>query len=137
MPVTHIYQAVAALGFCILLAGFSVLALAPPGTDLGIFAQTGDDRLGHLTVFFLLTPLAFAAFAKVPAGWVLAGLLFLAGALEGGQAFSGREVSAEDLIANLAGIVAGLYPKLLWQLRAVQRDRSGQPGIQSKKDPAG
>ncbi len=114
---TRIIQFSCALGFIVTLAVLSVLILAPPGTDLGVFAQSPDPRLGHFLAFFFMTPLAAAGFPGLRLRWIILLLLFLGAGLELGQTFTGREVSAADLAANLGGVAAGLYPQLALHLR--------------------
>lgn len=120
----RIFQALFAIGFVAALGLFTLLALAPPGTDIGVFANNPDDKFGHFLAFFALGPLAVAAFPRLRLIWI-ALLLALAGAaLEAGQHFSGREISLEDMAANLVGLGAGLFPLVAYRLRlALNRQR--------------
>ena len=113
----RIFQLLCAAAFLAALALFAVLALSPPGTDLGIFANSPDDKFGHFGIFFLLGPLAVAAFPRLPLVWTVLALLAIGTALELGQSFTGREASAEDLAANVLGVLAGMFPLGAYRLR--------------------
>jgi hypothetical protein len=120
----RIFQALFAIGFVMALGLFTLLALAPPGTDLGVFANNPDDKFGHFLAFFALGPLAVAAFPRLRLIWIALLLAVAGAALEGGQHFSGREISLEDMAANLLGLAAGLFPLVAYRLRlALNRDR--------------
>lgn len=120
----RIFQALFAIGFVLVLGLFTLLALAPPGTDLGVFANNPDDKFGHFLAFFALGPMAVAAFPRLRLFWIALILAVLGAALEGGQHFSGREISLEDMAANLLGLAAGLFPLVAYRLRlALNRDR--------------
>ncbi len=121
----RIFQIFCALGFLATLGLFCFLALAPPGSDLGVFANSMDDKAGHFGVFFLLGPLAAAAFPGVRVAWIFLVLLLLAGATEYAQTFTGREASAEDLGANVLGLMAGMFPLAAYRLR-VALNRAGR-----------
>ena len=113
----RIFQIFCALGFFGALALFAVLVLAPPGTDLGVFANSPDDRYGHFGAFFLLGPLAVAAFPRLPLGWTVTGLLVIGAGLEAGQTLTGRQASMEDLAANALGVLAAMFPLAAYRLR--------------------
>ena len=113
----RIFQIFCVLGFLGALALFAVLALAPPGTDLGVFANSPDDKYGHFGAFFLLGPLAVAAFPRLPLGWTILALLMIGAGLELGQTLTGREASMEDLAANVLGVLAGMFPLGAYRLR--------------------
>lgn len=114
---TQIIQIFCALGFFITLGILSFLVLAPPGTDLGIFAKGPDPRLGHFFAFFFMTPLAVGGFPQFRLYWIILGLILLGVALELSQSFTGREVSLADIAANLSGIAAGVYPLIALRFR--------------------
>jgi len=113
----RIFQILCALGLFAALGLFCGLALAPPGTDLGVFANRTDDKAGHFGVFFLLGPLAAATFPGVRVAWIFLVLLLLGAATEFGQTFTGREASLEDLAANVLGLLAGMFPLAAYRLR--------------------
>ena len=62
----RIFQALFAIGFVMALGLFALLALAPPGTDLSVFANNPDDKFGHFLAFFVLGPLAAGEMLKEP-----------------------------------------------------------------------
>jgi VanZ family protein len=117
LTLIRIFQIFCVLGFLCALALFAVLALAPPGTDLGVFANSPDDKYGHFGAFFLLGPLAVAAFPRLPLGWTVLALLVIGAGLELGQTLTGREASLEDLAANVLGVLAGMFPLGAYRLR--------------------
>lgn len=121
----RIFQFLCAAGFLAALILFAVLALSPPGTDLGVFANSPDDKFGHFGAFFLLGPLAVASFPRVPLVWTLIVLVLIGTGLELGQTFTGREASLEDLAANILGLLAGMFPLAAYRLRLalIQRAR--------------
>lgn len=118
-----IFQIVSALAFVAAAGLFTVLALAPPGTDLGVFANNPNDKFGHAAAFFVLGPLASAGFPRLGLIWITAGLVLLGIGLEFGQSVTGREFSLEDIAANLIGLAAGLFPQLAYQARLSLRLR--------------
>lgn len=120
----RIFQAFFALCFVSALGLFAVLALAPPGTDLGVFANNPNDKFGHLIAFFLLGPLAVAAFPRLPLVWIAIILAILGAALEAAQSLTGREISLEDMAANLLGLGAGMFPIGAYHLRLALNRRS-------------
>lgn len=128
MSFTRIFQFFCGLCFLAALTGFALLALAPPGTDLGVFAGSPDDKFGHAAAFFVLTPLAAAGLPQVRLRWIILTLTIIGCGLEGGQVLSGREFSLEDVAANQTGIAAALFPMLVMRLRAAARPfRKGSP----------
>jgi len=130
----RILQILCAFAFLAALGLFCALALAPPGTDLGVFANRADDKAGHFAVFFLLGPLAAAALPGVRIAWTALALLFLSAATEYGQTFTGREASLDDFAANVLGLMAGMFPlaacRLRLALRHAARDAAGGAGGQ-------
>jgi VanZ family protein len=131
----RIFQIFCALALVAALGLFCVLALAPPGTDFGVFANRPDDKAGHFAVFFLLGPLAAAAFPRVRITWIAVGLLFFSAATEYGQTFTGREASLEDFAANLLGLMAGMFPLAAYRLRlALGRAARARADMQAAND---
>lgn len=124
MPFIRIFQVLCALGFVGALGVFGVLALAPPGTDLGIFANRPDDKTGHFAVFFLLGPLAAATFLRARLSWIFGVLLLLGTSIELAQTLTGREPSFEDLAANILGLTAGMFPLAAYRLRLMLTEKS-------------
>lgn len=111
------FQFLCVLGFLGALTLFAVLALSPPGTDHGVFANSPNDKYGHIAAFFVLGPLAVAAFPRLPLGWTVLALLVVGAALEAGQTLTGREASLEDLAANVLGVLASMFPLGAYRLR--------------------
>lgn len=130
-------QVLSAIGFAAVLGLFTVLALAPPETDFGIFASVFDDKVGHFLAFFVFTTLAVATFARLHVFWISFFLALAGSALELGQHFSGREISIEDMAANLLGLAAGLFPIFAYRLRlAVKRQLNGNAAqAEPHRDP--
>jgi hypothetical protein len=129
LTLIRIFQALFAIGFVLALGLFAFLALAPPGTEFGVFANSRDDKLGHFLAFFVLGPLAVAAFPRLRLVWMVILLAIAGAALEAGQGYSGREISAEDMAANLLGLAAGLFPLAAYRLRlAYNRQRPPDGG---------
>ncbi len=120
----RILQVFCAVVFLAALALFAVLALSPPGTDFGVFSNNANDKYGHFGAFFLLGPLAVAAFPRLPLGWTLLALLLTGAGLELGQTFTGREASLEDLAANILGLLAGMFPLAAYRLRLALNQRA-------------
>lgn len=127
----RIFQALFALCFVSALGLFAALALAPPGTDLGVFANNPNDKFGHFLAFFLLGPLAVAAFPRLRLAWILLILAIVGVALEAAQSLTGREISAEDIAANILGLGAGMFPVAAYRLRLALNRRAAR-----KKAPA-
>ena len=67
-----------------------------------------NDKLLHFMAYFALGAMAAAALKRRgPALWACLGLMLLGGVLEIVQGFTGRDMSAYDELANVAGVVAG------------------------------
>jgi len=132
----RIFQLLCAAAFLAALLLFAVLALSPPGTDLGVFANSPDDKFGHFVVFFLLGPLAVAAFPRLSLGWTILALLVIGTALELGQTVTGREASLEDLAANVLGVLAGMFPLGAYRLRLALIRRADTKKIRQSSNDA-
>jgi len=67
-----------------------------------------NDKLLHFLAYFALGAMAAAALKnRLPVVWACLGLMLLGGVLEIIQGFTGRDMSAYDELANVAGVVAG------------------------------
>ncbi len=120
----RIFQVLFALCLACALGLFATLALAPPGTDLGVFANNPNDKFGHFLAFFLFGPLAAAAFPRLRLVGIALILAFLGIALELAQSLTGREISAEDMAANILGLIAGMFPLVAYRLRLALNRRA-------------
>jgi uncharacterized protein YfiM (DUF2279 family) len=100
------------------LVSFAVL-FAPP-SDVPA-SPPGVDKLIHFTLFAVLA--ATGRWAGIGRGALATGLVLYAGGSEllQGTDLVDRDASVGDLLADSAGVVAGL---LLWRLLAARRDRS-------------
>jgi len=125
----RIFQALFALCFVSALGLFAALALAPPGTDLGMFANNPNDKFGHFLAFFLLGPLAVAAFPRVRLIWIALTLAVIGAGLEAAQSLTGREISAEDMAANILGLIAGMFPLLAYRFRLALNRRAAKRDV--------
>lgn len=71
---------------------------------IGLF----NDKLLHFAAYFALGAMAAGALKeRRPVVWACLGLMLLGGVLEIIQGFTGRDMSAYDELANMAGVVAG------------------------------
>jgi VanZ family protein len=67
-----------------------------------------NDKFLHFMAYFALAAMAAAALKRRrPVVWACFGLMLLGGVLEIVQGFTGRDMSAYDELANMAGVVAG------------------------------
>jgi VanZ family protein len=99
----------------------SLAVLFAPPSDVPS-SPPGVDKIVHFTLFAVLA--VTGRWAGVGRG-VLAGLLLLYGAaseLLQGTDLVGRDASVADLVADSAGVLAGL---LLWRFVASRRTPSG------------
>ena len=106
-----------AVNYLVLLAYalfVAYLSLRPPGTGGGI--PEPWDKVAHLAVYLCFALLAFRA---EPA-WrrfalLCIGIVAFSAAMEWGQSMvPGRFMSAQDFIANLAGVLAGVLLVRRW-----------------------
>lgn len=104
------------MGFLAVLSLFCFLALAPPGSDIGVFANQVDDKTGHFAAFLLLGPLAAAAYPRIRISSIFLVLLLMGAAMEYGQTLTGREASLDDVLANVLGLLAGMFPLAVYRM---------------------
>jgi len=119
----RVVQFLCALCFLAALGLVCTLALAPSGSDFGMFAKI-DDKVGHFIAFFLLCLFAYVAFPRLSLAWIFAILLIMGAAIEFGQTFTGRETSLEDFAANVLGLMAGALPLAAYRLRQMLNSRT-------------
>jgi hypothetical protein len=94
---------------CVLAVGAvvaAVFALHPAFREIG--AGPGpEDKLLHLAAYAPLTVLAILAFPRLAAWRVAAGVMAASALVECAQAFTGRQFSKRDLVANLIAVAVG------------------------------
>lgn len=119
-----------AVGLAVVVAWFGAQNLAAPWINRALLHAPGADKLFHafqfLVVFLVVHLLVGRVFVTASAGARLriavAAALALAVADEGQQAlFTKRNVELWDVVANLAGIAAGVSVAARWWRRGARR----------------
>ena len=85
-----------------------VLALAGNAQPSGNFLSLGWDKANHFAAYLLFTATSRLAFPKIPIPVMIFCLILFGSAIELLQPLWGRELNPLDLLANAAGIAAGL-----------------------------
>jgi hypothetical protein len=97
-------------GGVILVAGVIFGSLLP-----SVSAPVGNDKLMHLCAYLALAVWFGGVYRPARYPWVAAGLLALGGGIELVQGrLSYRSMELDDMVANAAGVVAGIA--LSWTL---------------------